>query len=207
MTKQKRVGPYGRCGLLGAEPAREGAGRRSGSGARMRGEGAGPGRGCARCSERRRWQDLGCAGTAGSGLGWTPRAGDWRPENKSLPVFGTRQQPAGRKPGCAARRPGLSKCPGWGAPGRWAEQGRAGSGGAGLCGAGWAAGRRRHWGPGRVAAAVVMAVAQPSGSLAASLERGPRLAVPLRRASRGAVRCYTQRPLGASLPDPIGIRH
>lgn len=70
----------------------------------MRGEGSEPGRGCVRCSERRWWQDSGCQGTAGSGLGWTPLAGASRPENKSRPVFRTGQQPAGRRPGCAARR-------------------------------------------------------------------------------------------------------
>lgn len=36
----------------------------------------------------------------------------------------------GAQPG--GRRLGLSECPGRGAPGRWAEMGRAGSGGVGL---------------------------------------------------------------------------
>lgn len=148
----------------------------------MRGEGAEPGRGCTRCSERRRWQGTSCAGTAGSGLGWTPRAGARRPENKSRPVFRTGQQPAGRRLGCAAWRTEAraEQVSGRGAPGRWAELGRAWSGGAGLCGAGWTAESRRPWGSGRVAPAVVMAVANLSGSLAASLERGPRLAIPCR---------------------------
>ncbi|MEJ1285253.1 hypothetical protein NN561_016244 [Cricetulus griseus] len=47
-----------------------------------------------------------------------------------------------------------------------------------------------------------MAVVQPSGSQAASLESGPRLAVPLPWASWGAVGCYTLRLPCASLLDP-----
>lgn len=135
-------------------------------GARMRGEGAEPGRGCARYSERRRRQDSGCAGTAGSGLGWTPPAGARRPENKSGPVFSSSNSSGlgrgrGARPG--GQRSALSKCPSRGAPGRWAELGRAGSGGAGLSCAARAPGSRGLWGPDRMAPAVVMAVSQPSG--------------------------------------------
>lgn len=183
------MGPYGRSGLPRAEPARRGQGVSQGVGraCAVRGRNRGgavcrvlrEGGGRIRAARGRRVRVWG-------GRHWPERAGQ-----KTSPVqssgLGSSRRGGGQGARPGGRRLGLSKCPGQGAPGRWAELGRARSSGAGLSRASWVAGSWIHWGFGRVAPAVVMAVAQPSGSLAASLERGLRLAVPLPRASRGAL--------------------
>lgn len=204
MTSQKRARPYGRCDLLGAESAREGAGRRSDVN-----------RACA-TRGRNRGGAVRCVLSEGSGRVRAARrqgvrilGGRHRPEqggqNLSLGQSsgpGSDRWGRGRGARSGGRRLGLNKCSGRGAPGRWAELGRTGPSWVRWCGTelrGPAAGNWRHWGPDRTAPAVVMAVVQPSGSLVASLESGPRLAVPLPWASWEAVGCNTPRLPDASL--------